>query len=111
MLRMSACMIACRRRARAPRATGARRRIDRDLRRPQQVDLWVRVLRVCVETAACPRTADFKSCAPRAKNYKFVPFLLKKRVFYRVNSWTFLRSGGKHPFGWWKIKKRKKKEI
>ena len=30
----------------------------------------------------------------------------KKNFFYRVNFGTFWRSGGKHPFGWWKIKKR-----
>ena len=29
----------------------------------------------------------------------------KKNFFYRVNLRTFWRSGGKHPFGWWKIKK------
>jgi hypothetical protein len=41
---------------------------------PQQVDLWVRVMHVCVGTAACPGTADFRPCAPQAKNYRFVPF-------------------------------------
>ena len=48
--------------------------INRFFIRPQQVDLWVRVLHVCAGTAACPWTADFRSCAPQAKIYRFVPF-------------------------------------
>ena len=46
---------------------------------PQEVDLWVRVLHVCVGTAACPWTADFRPCAPQAKIYRFVPFFFKKK--------------------------------
>ena len=53
----------------------------RQLRRPQQVDLWVRVVHVCVGTAACLGTADSRPCAPQAKNYRFVPFFLKKTFF------------------------------
>jgi hypothetical protein len=49
--------------------------------RPQQVDLWVRMVHVCVGTAACPWTADFTPCAPQAKFYRFVPFSLKKEFF------------------------------
>ena len=46
--------------------------------KPQQVDLWVRMVHVCVGTAACPRTADFRLCAPQAKIYRFVPFKKKR---------------------------------
>jgi hypothetical protein len=60
---------------------------------------------VCVGTAACPWTAVFRPYAPQAKFYRFVPFF-KKKVFYRINSRTFWGSGGKHPFGWRKIKKK-----
>jgi hypothetical protein len=35
------------------------------------------------------------------------PFIYKKKVFHRVNSGTFWQSGGKHPFGWWKIPQKK----
>ena len=46
----------------------------------QQVNLWVRVLNVCVGTAACPWTADFTPCVPKAKIYRFVPF--KTKTFF-----------------------------
>ena len=53
------------------------------------MDLWVRARHVCVGTAACPGTADFRPCAPQAKIYRFVPFKQSKNVFYMVNSETF----------------------
>jgi hypothetical protein len=59
----------------------ARELIEDLFLRPQQMDLWVRVLHVCVGTAACPWTADFRPCAPQAKIYRFVPFYLKKKRF------------------------------
>jgi hypothetical protein len=44
-------------------------------------------------------------------NLQIRTLLIIKKVFYRVNSGTFGRSGGKHPFGWWKIEKKKEKKM
>jgi hypothetical protein len=78
--------------------------------RPQQVDLWVRLLHVCVGMAACPWTSDFRPCAPQAKIYRFVPFYLfffkkKKRLLYG-KFWDFLTIWWKAPF--WLVEKQKK---
>jgi hypothetical protein len=36
-----------------------------------------------------------------------VHILFFENIFYRVKFWTFGRSGRKHPFGCWKIGKKK----
>jgi hypothetical protein len=72
--------------------------------RPQQVDLWVRVLHVCVGTAACPWTADVRPCAPQAKIKRFAPFYLKK---LHSKFSDFLTIWWKAPF--WLVENQKKK--
>jgi hypothetical protein len=73
---------------------------------PQQVNLWVQVLHVCVETAACPWTADFWPCAPHAKIYRFVHFY-KKKSFFIGKFRDFLTIWWKAPF--WLVGNQKKK--
>jgi hypothetical protein len=55
------------------------------------------------------RDGGFQAVRATGENLQIRTLL--KKVLYRVNSGTFSRSSGKHPFGWWKIKKKKKKKM
>jgi hypothetical protein len=68
------------------------------------VDLWVRVLHVCVGTAACPGTAECRPCAPQAKIYRFVFMFIKNKLQGKFRD--FLTIWWKAPF--WLVENQKK---
>jgi hypothetical protein len=58
------------------------------------------------------RDGGFQAVRAVGEKLQIRTFFFKKKKtkkntrFYSVNFGTFWRSGGKHPFGWWKIKKK-----
>jgi hypothetical protein len=53
---------------------------------PQQVDLLAKVVHVCVGTAACPGTADFRPCTQHAKIYRFVVFFFERMLLFIIQN-------------------------